>query len=59
MNNEKIIIIGAGLCGTLMAMRLSQRGYDVDVYERRSDPRKDNYAGGRSINLKRPTSLTT
>jgi len=51
MNNEKIIIIGAGLCGTLMAMRLSQRGYDVDVYERRSDPRKDNYAGGRSINL--------
>lgn len=48
---DKIIIIGAGLCGTLMAMRLSQRGYDVDVYERRPDPRADAYEGGRSINL--------
>jgi len=48
---DKIIIIGAGLCGTLMAMRLSQRGYDVDVYERRSDPRAEAYQGGRSINL--------
>lgn len=51
MNKEKIAIIGAGLCGTLMAMRLSQRGYDVKVYEKRSDPRKEKYTGGRSINL--------
>ena len=51
MKNEKIIVIGAGLCGTLMSMRLSQRGYDVDVYEKRSDPRAEGYEGGRSINL--------
>lgn len=51
MHKEKVIIIGAGLCGTLMAMRLSQRGYDVDVYEKRSDPRRADYVGGRSINL--------
>lgn len=51
MNKEKIIIIGAGLCGTLLAIRLGQRGYQVQVYERRGDMRKIGVLGGRSINL--------
>jgi len=33
---EKIIIIGAGLVGSLLAIYFAKRGYDVDVYEKRS-----------------------
>ncbi|QBD82895.1 FAD-dependent monooxygenase [Ktedonosporobacter rubrisoli] len=33
---EKVIIIGAGLVGTLLALYLARRGYDVEVYEKRS-----------------------
>ena len=48
---EKIIIIGAGLCGTLLAIRLGQRGYKVQMYEKRGDMRKEGVEAGRSINL--------
>ena len=53
MNNrpKKIAIIGAGLVGSLMAIYLKKRGYDVAIYERRPDMRKGNVAAGRSINL--------
>jgi kynurenine 3-monooxygenase len=44
-------IIGAGLAGALLATLLAKRGWQVDVYERRGDPRVHGYAGGRSINL--------
>ena len=44
-------IIGAGLAGALMATLLAQRGWRVDVFERRGDPRVHGFAGGRSINL--------
>ena len=44
-------IIGAGLAGTLLATLLAQRGWAVEVFERRGDPRLHGYAGGRSINL--------
>jgi kynurenine 3-monooxygenase len=44
-------IIGAGLAGALLATLLAKRGWQVDVYERRGDPRVLGYAGGRSINL--------
>ena len=44
-------IIGAGLAGALLATLLAKRGWQVDVYERRGDPRVQGYAGGRSINL--------
>ena len=46
-----IAIIGAGLAGSLLAILLARRGWDVDVYEKRGDPRVAGYAGGRSINL--------
>ncbi len=51
MNKQKVAIVGAGLCGTLLALRLGQRGYTVDLYERRPDLRKTDMAAGRSINL--------
>lgn len=37
--------------GSLLALNLSQRGYAVDVFERRPDPGKHFKEGGRSINL--------
>lgn len=48
---QNILIIGAGLCGSLLALRLGQRGYNVVVYEMRPDLRKVNISAGRSINL--------
>ncbi len=47
----KFILIGSGLAGGLLASYLGRRGYDVDLYERRADPREGNIIGGRSINL--------
>ena len=52
MNKEQnILIIGAGLCGSLLALRLGQRGYNVTVMEKRPDLRKVDISAGRSINL--------
>ena len=48
---EKILIVGAGLCGSLLALRMAQRGYKVEVYENRSDLRNSVISAGRSINL--------
>lgn len=50
-DQRSITIIGAGLAGALLATLLAQRGWKVDVFERRGDPREFGYAGGRSINL--------
>ncbi len=51
MNNEKVLIIGAGLCGSLLAIRMAQRGYEVIMVEKRPDLRKTEQDAGRSINL--------
>lgn len=48
---QKVVVVGAGLCGTLLALRLAQRGFKVDVFERRPDMRKTAISAGRSINL--------
>lgn len=48
---DNILIIGAGLCGSLLALRLAQRGYNVNVYESRPDLRTTDISAGRSINL--------
>ncbi|MFD1016271.1 FAD-dependent oxidoreductase [Winogradskyella rapida] len=50
-NQQNILIIGAGLCGSLLALRLGQRGFHVTVYEMRPDLRKTDISAGRSINL--------
>jgi len=47
----KFVLIGSGLAGGLLAAYLGRRGYDVDLYERRADPREGNIVGGRTINL--------
>ena len=47
----KFVLIGSGLAGGLLAAYLGRRGYHVDLYERRTDPREGNIVGGRSINL--------
>ena len=51
MHNNKITLIGAGLSGPLMATYLTHHGYNVDIYEKRSDMRINNLPAGRSINL--------
>lgn len=48
---NKITIIGAGLAGSLLSVYMAQKGFTVDVYERRPDMRKHDLGGGRSINL--------
>jgi len=48
---SSVIIVGAGLVGSLWAVFLARRGYQVKVYERRPDMRAAGYRGGRSINL--------
>ena len=50
-NGKSITIIGAGLAGALLAILLARRGWQVDVHEKRGDPRIKGYEGGRSINL--------
>jgi kynurenine 3-monooxygenase len=47
----KFVLVGSGLAGGLLAAYLGRREYDVDLYERRADPREGNIVGGRSINL--------
>lgn len=51
-SQPRVVIVGAGLAGSLAAVYFARRGYTVDVYERRADPRL--YPPGindRSINL--------
>lgn len=49
--NVKIAIVGAGPGGSLMAIYLARLGFNVEVYERRGDMRKEAVDQGRSINL--------
>jgi len=47
----KFVLVGSGLAGGLLAANLGRRGHEIDLYERRADPRAGNFVGGRSINL--------
>ena len=49
--DARVAIVGGGPAGSLLALALAQRGYEVDVYERRADPRAQTTGGGKSINL--------
>ena len=51
MAQQPISLIGGGLVGALLAQQLAGRGFAVDVYEKRPDPRLAGFIGGRSINL--------
>ncbi|HEX6185058.1 MAG TPA: NAD(P)/FAD-dependent oxidoreductase [Pyrinomonadaceae bacterium] len=47
----RIVIIGAGLGGALLAIYLAKHGFCVDLYERRGDMREEPVERGRSINM--------
>lgn len=47
----EVLILGAGLVGSLLSIYLAKRGYNVTIYERRPDMRKTEISAGRSINL--------
>lgn len=47
----EIALVGAGLVGSLAAIYLSKRGFEIDVFERRPDMRNEEIEAGRSINL--------
>lgn len=48
---RSVTILGAGLVGSLLAVLLRKRGYEVTVYERRPDMRAAHMSAGKSINL--------
>lgn len=50
-DDTAITVIGAGPVGALMSIYLARRGFEVTVYERRSDMRRVAIPAGRSINL--------
>lgn len=37
----KVIVIGAGPAGSMAALSLARQGFNVDVYERRPEPKQD------------------
>jgi kynurenine 3-monooxygenase len=51
MSKGPLNVVGAGLAGALLAVLLARRGFKVNLYERRLDPREANAESGRSINL--------
>ena len=51
MARQPITLIGGGLVGALLAQQLVRRGFAVEVFEKRPDPRQAGFLGGRSINL--------
>jgi kynurenine 3-monooxygenase len=48
---KNIGIVGAGLVGSLQAILMAKRGYNVSVFENRPDLRKAKLIAGKSINL--------
>jgi kynurenine 3-monooxygenase len=52
---DRIAVIGAGLCGNLIAIMLARLGFDLTVYERQAAPGATGpatgQAAGRSINM--------
>lgn len=48
---EHIIIAGGGPVGATAAAMFADKGHKIDLYELREDPRNEDAAPGRSINL--------
>src|SRR5579885_13383 len=48
---EPVAVVGAGLVGSLLSIFLARRGFDVELFERRPDLRRETVDGHRSINL--------
>ncbi len=41
--SEKILVVGGGLSGSLLTVCLARMGFEVELYERRGDMRKQKY----------------
>lgn len=50
-DGKNILIVGAGLCGSYLALRMAQKGYKIQLIEKRPDLRTTTLPAGRSINL--------
>ncbi len=48
---NKTLIVGGGLVGSLWACILKKRGFDVEIFEKRPNPQNLEVPAGRSINL--------
>lgn len=48
---KPIQLVGAGLVGSLLSIYFARLGFDVEIFERLADRRKNKISGGRSINL--------
>lgn len=48
---QKIIIVGAGLVGSVLSVFLAKKGYEVEIFEYKPDPRATKVTSSRSINL--------
>jgi kynurenine 3-monooxygenase len=48
---HQITIAGSGLVGALQSIYFANRGFDVQLFERRPDMRSNRVSAGRSINL--------
>lgn len=51
MGAQTVHIVGGGLVGSLLSIFLAKKGFQVELYEGRSDMRKEEIDAGRSINL--------
>ncbi|MFN8332769.1 MAG: NAD(P)/FAD-dependent oxidoreductase [Saprospiraceae bacterium] len=51
LSDNQVFVVGSGLVGSVLALRLIQRGFHVEVIESREDMRTHPMSAGRSINL--------
>ncbi len=51
MRTQPINVVGAGMAGSLLAVLLAKRGFEVALYDKRPDPRAAVAERARSINL--------
>ncbi|HEX8701627.1 MAG TPA: FAD-dependent monooxygenase, partial [Myxococcaceae bacterium] len=58
-SGEPVLVVGAGLVGSLLSIYLAKLGYPVEVYDRYPDPRRPVEAGeGRPAAPKSALNLT-
>jgi kynurenine 3-monooxygenase len=51
-DNKHVAIVGSGPTGSTLAIILAQKGYKVDIFEKRDDPTDGRFKeAGRSFNL--------
>ncbi len=48
---RKVCIVGAGLTGSLLSVILAKKGFEIDLYEKRPDIRKNPVNGNRTISM--------